>query len=133
MQSSVYATCTDWNFFSGNPLFIAARCRFTFTYSTVPVGGICRSFTMLQKELFVRGSPFQIRAICYAVQDLCTHVGLPFTCCKKNNKQGEVAHVENWNQRKWGYPGPDLGFWSLMTHVLTKFMQGIILSNTQIT
>ena len=53
---------------------------------------------------------------------------------QKNNKQGEVAHVENWNQRKWGYPGPDLGFWRvLMTHVLTKFMQGIILSNTQIT
>ena len=52
---------------------------------------------------------------------------------QKNNKQGEVAHVENWNQRKWGYPGPDLGFWRvLMTHVLTKFMQGI-LSNTQIT
>ena len=87
MQSSVYATCTDWNFFSGNPLFIAARCRFTFTYSTVPVGGICRSFTMLQKELFVRGSPFQIRAICYAVQDLCTHVGLPFTCCKKTTSK----------------------------------------------
>ena len=52
---------------------------------------------------------------------------------QKNNKQGKVAHMENWNQRKWGYPGPDLGFWRvLMTHVLTKFMQGI-LSNTQIT
>ena len=79
--------------FSGNPLFIAARCRFTFTYSTVPVGGTCRSFTMLQKELFVRGSPFQIRAICYAVQDLCTHVGLPFTCCKKTTSKAK--------QRTW--------------------------------
>ena len=95
-------------FFSGNPLFIAARCRFTFTYSTVRVGGTCRSFTMLQKELFVRGSPFQIRAICYAVQDLCTHVGLPFTCCKKQQARRSSARGKLESEKvglPWAWPG----------------------------
>ena len=57
MQSSVYATCTDWNFFSGNPLFIAARCRFTFTYSTVPVGGFLSIFYHAAKRAIGAGKP----------------------------------------------------------------------------
>ena len=65
----------------------------------------------------MRGSLFQIRAIFTAQYRICVHTLDCHLRAAKNNKQGEVVRVENWNQRKWGYPGLDLGFWRVLMTV----------------
>ena len=130
MQSSVYATCTDWNFFRGIP-YLLQRGVDSLSHTSQCQWAASVYLLLCCKKSYSYGEAHFRSGLFVTQYRICVHT----LGCKKNNKQGEVAHVENWNQRKWGYPGPDLGFWRvlvLMTHVLTKFMQGI-LSNTQIT
>ena len=59
----------------------------------------------------MRGSLFEIRAICCAVQDnKYTHwTAIEVLQKKQQARQSKARGIAAMNERKWGYPGPDPG------------------------
>ena len=147
MQSSVYATCTDWNFFRGIPYLLqrgvdslshTAQCQWAASVDLLPC---CKKSYSCGEAHFRSGLFVTQYRICVHTLDCHLHAAKKQQA-RRSSTRGKLesekvglpwAQCVNQSMQDCVYPGPDLGFWRvLMTHVLTKFMQGI-LSNTQIT